>query len=180
MATAAETRTLVLSQGYEPLKVIPWQKAITLLTLGKIEVIEEYDHNIRSTSIVFKCPAVVRLVSAFKRHKKRVKFSRVNIFARDKYRCQYCNMKGKLAELTYDHVLPKSRGGKTTWTNIVTACQKCNGKKKDRTPREAGMKLRKKPIQPSWVPSMTIQIRKEYAPSAWASYLYWTSELDED
>ena len=180
MATAEETRTLVLSQGYEPLKVISWQKAITLLTLGKIEVIEEYDRNIRSTSIVFKMPAVVRLVNAFKRHKKKVKFSRVNIFARDKYRCQYCGTKGKLAELTYDHVLPKSRGGKTTWKNIVTCCEPCNSKKRNQTPREAGMRLRKEPIQPNWVPSMTITIRKEYAPSAWASYLYWTSELDPD
>jgi len=179
MAIAAETRTLVLSLGYEPIKVISWERAITLLSLGKIEVIEEYDHDIRSTSIVFKCPAVVRLLSVFKRHKKRVKFSRVNIFGRDKYRCQYCGDKGKLADLTYDHVLPKSRGGKTEWKNIVTACYGCNAKKKDRTPREAGMRLRKQPIQPSWVPSMTIQIKKEYAPSAWASYMYWNSELED-
>ena len=177
--SVTETRTLVLSQGYEPLKVIPWERAITLLFLGKIEVIEEYDHNIRSTSIVIKMPAVVRLLSAFKRHKKKVKFSRINIFGRDGYKCQYCSKKGKLAELTYDHIVPKSRGGKTTWTNIVTCCEPCNSKKRDRTPNEAGMHLRSKPGQPNWVPSMTIRISKSSAPSAWASYLYWTSELDE-
>jgi len=177
---SVETRTLVLSQGYEPLKVIPWERAITLLFLGKIEVIEEYDHDVRSTSLVIKMPSVVRLLSAFKRRKKRVKFSRINIFGRDKYRCQYCGIKGKLGDLTYDHVLPKSRGGKTTWKNIVSCCEKCNSKKRDRTPNEAGMHLRSKPRQPSWVPSMSISIRKEYAPSAWASYLYWTSELDPD
>lgn len=175
----AETRTLVLSQGYEPLKVIPWERAITLLTLGKIEVIEEYDHDIRSTSIVFKCPAVVRLLSAFRRHKKRVKFSRVNIFARDKYKCQYCGAKEKLDDLTYDHVLPRSRGGKTTWKNIVTACYTCNSKKRDRTPQEAGMSLRSKPVQPNWVPSMTIRISKKAAPDMWRDYLYWTGSLDE-
>lgn len=177
--SATETRTLVLSQGYEPLKVIPWERAITLLFLGKIEVIEEYDHDVRSTSLVIKMPAVVRLLSAFKRHKKKVKFSRINIFGRDNYKCQYCSKKGKLAELTYDHIIPKSRGGKTTWKNIVTCCEPCNSKKRDQTPNEAGMHLRSKPSQPSWVPSMTIRISKSSAPSAWASYLYWTSELDE-
>jgi 5-methylcytosine-specific restriction endonuclease McrA len=176
--SATENRTLVLSQGYEPLKVIPWERAITLLFLGKIEVIEEYDHDVRSTSLVIKMPAVVRLISAFRRHKKKVKFSRVNIFGRDKYKCQYCGDKGKLADLTYDHVVPKSRGGKTTWKNIVTCCYDCNSKKGDKSPQEAGMRLRKQPVQPSWLPSMKITIRKEYAPSAWASYLYWTSELE--
>jgi len=177
--SVTETRTLVLSQGYEPLKVISWERAITLLFLNKVEVIEEYDHNIRSTSLVIKMPAVVRLLNAFKRHKKRVKFSRINIFGRDGYKCQYCSTKGRLAELTYDHIIPKSRGGKTTWQNIVTCCEPCNSKKRDRTPNEAGMHLKSKPGQPSWVPSMTINISKSSAPSAWASYLYWTSELDE-
>jgi len=174
---SVESRTLVLSQGYEPLKVISWKRAITLLTLGKIEVIEEYDHDIRSTSIVFKCPAVVRLLSAFKRHKKPVKFSRVNIFGRDHYKCQYCGKKGRLDDLTYDHVTPKSQGGKTVWNNIVTACYDCNSKKRNRTPQQAGMKLRMKPIQPRWVPAMTLRINQEHAPSAWATYLYWTQEL---
>jgi 5-methylcytosine-specific restriction endonuclease McrA len=177
--SATENRTLVLSQGYEPLKVIPWERAITLLFLGKIEVIEEYDHDVRSTSLIIKMPAVVRLISAFRRHKKKVKFSRINIFGRDKYKCQYCGEKGKISSLTYDHVLPKSRGGKTTWKNIVTCCEPCNSKKGSKLPQEAGMRLRKQPVQPSWLPSMTITIKKEYAPSAWASYLYWTSELEE-
>lgn len=177
--SATETRTLVLSQGYEPLKVIPWERAITLLFLGKIEVIEEYDHDVRSTSLVIKMPAVVRLLSAFRRHKKKVKFSRINIFGRDHYKCQYCGTKGKMGDLTYDHIIPKSRGGKTTWKNIVTCCEECNSKKRDRTPNESGMHLRCKPSQPSWVPSMTIRISKTSAPDAWASYLYWTGELDE-
>lgn len=172
------TRTLVLTQSYEPLKVVSWQRAITLLTLGKVEVVEEYEHEIRSTHLVFKCPAVIRLLGTFRRHKKPVKFSRVNIFARDHYKCQYCGTRGKLADLTYDHVIPKSQGGKTVWKNIVTACYDCNAKKRDRTPEQAGMRLRSTPVQPKWVPSMTLRITQKNAPDAWASYLYWTSEID--
>lgn len=171
-------RTLVLTQSYEPLKVISWQRAITLLTLGKVEVIEEYDRDIHSTRLVFKCPAVIRLLNAFKRHKKPVKFSRVNIFARDHYKCQYCGTRGKLADLTYDHVTPKCQGGKTVWKNIVTACYDCNARKRDRTPQQANMKLLCKPVQPRWVPAMTIRINQKHAPDAWASYLYWTSTLE--
>src|SRR5262245_8358214 len=118
----ATHRTLVLSQGYEPVKIVSWQRAITLLFLGKVEVIEEYDRNIKTTSLVIKIPAVVRLLGVFRRHKKPVKFSRVNIYGRDDYRCQFCGAKKSINELTYDHVLPRAQGGKTTWTNIVTAC----------------------------------------------------------
>jgi 5-methylcytosine-specific restriction endonuclease McrA len=172
------THTLVLTQSYEPLKVVSWQRAITLLTLGKVEVVEEYDHEIRSTHLVFKCPAVIRLLGAFKRHKKPVKFSRVNIFARDHYKCQYCGTKGRLADLTYDHVTPKSQGGKTVWNNIVTSCYDCNARKRDRTPEQAGMKLLSRPVQPRWVPAMTLRISQDHTPSAWATWLYWTSQIN--
>ena len=113
------TRTLLLSQSYEPIKVISWRRAFRLLTLGKVEVLEEYDQHVRTVSVIFKAPAVVRLLRAFRRHKKPVKFSRVNIYARDKYRCQYCSSEAPIAELTYDHVVPRAQGGKTTWQNIV-------------------------------------------------------------
>jgi len=173
-------RTLVLTQGYEPLKVVSWQRAITLLFLGKCELVEEYDHAVKSTYLVVKVPAVVRLVNAFRRHKNRVKFNRANIFARDRYSCQYCGEKGKMADLTYDHVIPRSRGGKTEWTNIATACLPCNSAKGNRTPAEASMKLRGKPLVPSWVPSMMFRVSQESAPQAWHDYLFWTSELDPD
>jgi 5-methylcytosine-specific restriction endonuclease McrA len=172
------TRTLLLSQSYEPIKVISWQRAITLLSLGKVEVIEEYERDIRTVSVVFKMPAVVRLLRAFRRHKKPVKFSRVNIYARDKYRCQYCGKKAPMKELTYDHVMPRSRGGKTTWTNIVTCCYECNRTKANRTPREARMRLRKEPIQPKWVPAVSIRLSASSMPDAWADYLYWTGTID--
>ncbi len=175
------TRTLVLSQAYEPIKVISWKRAFTLLTLGKVEVVEEYDDaNVRTVSLVFKVPAVVRLLNAFRRHRKPVKFSRVNIYARDHYRCQYCGNKAPISDLTYDHVVPRSRGGKTTWTNIVTACFKCNRRKRDRTPDEAGMKLRTAPVQPKWVPAVTIRISTHSVPDAWRDYLYWTGALADE
>src|SRR6476469_843141 len=140
-ASMDSTQTLLLNQGFEPIKVISWQRAITLLFLGKVEVIEEYDHGVRSVNLIIKIPAVVRLLRAFRRHARPVKFSRVNIYARDNYRCQYCGKRASIGELTYDHVLPRSQGGMTEWTNIVTCCYLCNRKKGGRTPREAGMTL---------------------------------------
>ncbi len=173
------TRTLLLAQSYEPIKVISWQRAFTLQSLGKIEVVEEYDADVRSQKLVFKVPAVVRLLQAFRRHKKPVKFSRVNIYARDKHRCQYCGNKAKLADLTYDHVVPRSMGGKTTWTNIVSACYSCNYAKANRTPKQAKMTLLSKPVQPVWVPAVSIRVSLMSVPDAWRDYLYWTGALDE-
>src|SRR3954466_9871586 len=86
-------QTLLLNQGFEPIKVISWQRAITLLFLGKVEVLEEYGKDIRSVNVIIKVPAVVRLLRAFRRHSRPVKFSRVNIYARDNYKCQYCGKK---------------------------------------------------------------------------------------
>lgn len=173
-------RTLVLSQSYEPIHVVSWRQAITLLFLGKVEVIEEYDRNIKTTSLVLKIPAVVRLLSAFRRHKKPVKFSRVNIYGRDKYSCQYCGVRKKINELTYDHVVPRAQGGKTSWTNIATSCSDCNRRKANRTPEQAGMKLRKIPTQPMATPALVVTVSRESVPDAWRDYLYWTQELDQD
>lgn len=175
-----DAQVLMLTNDYAPLKVISWQRAMELLTLGKIEVIEEYDHEIRSAYLVVKVPAVVRLLKRFRRHKKPVKFSRVNIYGRDNYTCQYCNEKMSIHELTYDHVVPRSQGGRTEWTNIVSACSDCNSKKAGRTPEQAKMKLRKKPVQPVDMPAMFIQISRKSVPDAWRDYLYWTGSLDED
>lgn len=175
-----ETQTLVLDQSYTPLKVVSWQRAIELLTLGKVEVLSEYNQEVRSTYLVIKIPAVVRLLKRFRRHKKPVKFSRVNIYGRDDYTCQYCGEKKTINELTYDHVIPRSQGGKTTWTNIVSACSTCNSKKAGRTPEQARMKLRKKPVQPVDMPAMFIQVSKTNVPDAWRDYLYWTGSLESD
>lgn len=173
-------RTLVLSQGFEPVKIVSWQRALTLLFLGKVEVIEEYDRDVKTTSIAIKIPAVVRLLRAFRRHAKPVKFSRINIYGRDKYTCQYCGAKKPIGELTYDHVVPRAQGGKTTWTNIATCCQLCNRKKANRTPAEAGMRLLKTPVQPTATPVLVVTLSRTSVPDAWRDYMYWTSELDED
>ena len=172
--------TLLLSRSYEPMKVISWQRALTLLTLGKVEVLEEYDGFVRSSTLVIKIPAVVRLLRAFRRHKKPVKFSRVNVYARDGYRCAYCGQAQPVNELTYDHVIPRTQGGKTVWTNIVSCCVSCNLQKGGRTPAQAGMRLRVKPVQPDWVPAVTIRVSATSMPDAWRDYVYWTTPLSEE
>jgi 5-methylcytosine-specific restriction endonuclease McrA len=176
----ALARTLLLSRAYEPLKVISWQRAITLLTLGKVEVIEHYDGFVRSSTVVIKIPSVVRLLNVFRRRKMVVKFSRVNIYARDKYRCQYCGERKPASDLTYDHVVPRNQNGKTEWLNIVTCCASCNLRKGGRTPEQAGMRLRTRPERPAWLPVMTIHVNPDNAPDAWRDYLYWTGELEHD
>ncbi len=172
-------QVLLLNITYEPLKIINWKKAITMLCLGKVEVIEEYDQEIRSVSFSLRLPSVVRLLKLIKRPQNPIKFSRQNIYARDRYKCQYCGRQFPSEELTYDHVLPKSRGGKTQWGNIVTCCVDCNRKKGGRTPDEAAMKLVRKPARPSWIPALRITIGFQKVPDTWRDYLYWTVELVE-
>lgn len=172
--------TLLLDQSYLPLDIISWQDAVRLLFLNKIEVVEEYEDELHSMYLVIKMPAVVRLLNAFKKKKKRVKFSRINIYTRDRYACQYCGKSGTMKDFTFDHVIPRSRGGKTTWENIVTACSACNTKKGDRTPHEAKMRLIKDPVQPEWLPAVAIKVSQRSVPDEWASFLYWNSKLIED
>jgi 5-methylcytosine-specific restriction endonuclease McrA len=172
-------QVLLLNITYEPLRIINWKKAITLLFLGKVEVIEEYNRDVHAVSFSIKLPSVVRLLRLVKRPKSPVKFSRQNIYARDRYRCQYCGKRFPSEELTYDHVLPKSRGGKTKWANIVTCCVDCNRRKGGRTPSEASMKLVRKPSRPTWVPAIRITIGYREIPDTWRDYLYWNIELVE-
>src|SRR5438552_295759 len=128
-----------------PHKVISWQRAIVLSFLGKVEVVAEYDEVIRSPSIALRAPAVVRMHRAHVPHRSTLRFCRANVFRRDGYKCQYCGevLAGRL--LTFDHVVPRARGGKTEWENIVTCCGPCNDRKRDRTPDEAAMKLLRRP-----------------------------------
>ena len=172
-------QVLLLNITYEPLKIIGWKKAITLLTLGKVEVIEEYGRDIHSVTFTIKLPSVVRLLRMVRRPKSPVRFSRQNIYARDRYHCQYCGEKFASEDLTYDHVIPKSRGGKTRWENIVTCCVNCNRQKGGRTPSEASMRLIKDPMRPTWVPSIRITIEIHRIPESWRDYLYWNVEIIE-
>ena len=170
-------KTLLLNTTYEPLRVISWQKAITLLTLGKVEIVEEYDREIHSVSFAIKLPAVVRLLRFVKWRKPSITFSRTNIYARDDGKCQYCGTKLAQREITYDHVVPKSQGGKTSWENVVSACVKCNGKKGGRTPKQAGMALLKAPVHPKWHTTVQLTIGIKQTPESWRDYLYWNVAL---
>lgn len=146
-------QVLVLDQSYQPLERIDWKKAICLIFKEKVEVIEAYaDKVIRSAYETVQMPAVVRFVKAVKKRKKSVKFSRQNLYLRDKGMCQYCGTKIALSISTYEHVVPKCQGGKTTWENIVTSCKPCNQTKGGRTPEQAGMRLITKPVRPKTLP----------------------------
>ncbi|MFQ5456169.1 MAG: HNH endonuclease [Nitrospirota bacterium] len=173
---------LLLNSTYEPLKVINWKRAIILLCQGKVEVLEVYDREIRGVSVSFKLPSVLRLLKIVKinnRHRK-IKFSRLNIFTRDRYQCQYCGKRFNTHDLTFDHVMPIAKGGKKTWENIVTACWRCNNYKSGRTPEEAGIRLIRTPAKPTWTQSLTITIGIKNKPDSWRDYLYWNLELDKD
>ena len=172
-------QVLLLNISYEPLKIVNWKKAITLLCLGKVEVIEEYNRDIHAISFTLKLPAVIRLLHMVRRPNGPVKFSRQNIYARDRYKCQYCGDRFSTEDLTYDHIHPKSRGGKTAWENIVTCCIVCNRRKGGRTPGEACMRLIRKPACPKWIPAIRITIGFKDVPESWRDYLYWNVELVE-
>ena len=120
---------LLLNASFEPLRVINWKRALTLVFAGKVEVVEEYTREIHSISLAVRLPAVVRLLTLIRVRGTGVKFSRQNIYARDNYECQYCGCQPSVSELTYDHIVPRAHGGPTDWTNIVTCCITCNRRK---------------------------------------------------
>jgi 5-methylcytosine-specific restriction endonuclease McrA len=167
-----DDHTLLLSTSFEPLKVVSWKKAVTLVFLSKVEVLEYYERIIRSPSLQLSLPAVVRLLHTVPRRPNRIKFSRQNLFFRDNFTCQYCQRPYPSHLLTYDHVVPRSQGGKTTWTNIVTSCIPCNLRKGNRLPHGT-MRLVRKPEEPRWLPTLSLAIRMESAPRIWQSYLAW-------
>lgn len=176
-----EAQTLLLNADYSPLKIIPWQRAVCMWVSDKVDIVEEYeDFDLRSMTFTMKCPAVVRLIRYVAGTNRRVKFSRVNVFGRDNFQCQYCGVQPGTPNLTYDHVTPKSQGGKTHWENIVTACIPCNSKKSNKTLEKAQMKLNTKPIKPTERPFYQFRINVPKTPEAWRNYLYWNQELQQD
>ena len=164
---------LILNASYEPLHVVSWQRAIQLLFQGKVEVVEESEHEIRTVRITIKIPSVLRLINYIPRLSKRqvIRFSRENIFIRDNYQCQYCGKSFHKAQLTLDHVTPVVKGGGKSWENIVTSCKPCNQKKGGRTPPQAQMHLVKRPKEPQWLPRTTIQLSVSVTPEKWKLYL---------
>ncbi len=164
-------RTLLLLPWMAPHKIVSWQRAVVLVVLGKAEILEEYDETL-GDRVAFKTPAVVRLVKSGAASKQSVRFSRVNVMTRDGFRCQYCGVKKEMRELNYDHVVPRVRGGKTEWENIVTSCYACNDRKGSRTPEEAGMKLLRKPIKPKSLPlTPALRVDVSEIPPVWQPFV---------
>ncbi len=164
---------LVLNASFEPLHIVSWQRALQLLFQGKVEVIEESDQEVRTVRLTIRVPAVLRLLTyvPLTRKKQVIRFSRLNVFIRDQYVCQYCGSKFPKTQLTLDHVLPVVQGGGKSWENIVTACKPCNQRKGGRTPAQSQMHLIRKPKRPDWLPSASMQIGISLTPERWKLYL---------
>jgi 5-methylcytosine-specific restriction endonuclease McrA len=200
-----DARVLVLNKFYMAVHVVSVRRAFCLLfkDLAEVITIDDGHHMsfnfagwrevsqartlyrhpdddfIRTVHFEIQVPRIIRLISYDRLPRHRVKFNRRNLFARDGNRCQYCGKKFSTAGLSLDHVLPRSRGGRATWDNIVCACLRCNVKKGGRTPREAGMKLIRAPIEPKTSPvvSLSLSNRKYKSWKAFLDAAYWSVEL---
>jgi 5-methylcytosine-specific restriction endonuclease McrA len=176
--------TLVLNADYRPLSYFPlslwsWQEAVKAVFLDRVNIVSEYDAIIHSPSFQMKVPSVIAL-KEYVQPKARPAFTRFNVFLRDKWTCQYCAERHKSHELTFDHLIPKSRGGTTTWENILTACQECNLLKGNYLPEECRMFPIRRPYQPT---NLQLQVNgRAYPPNflheSWHDYLYWDTELE--
>src|SRR5579862_612911 len=162
--------------SYYPLSLWPWQEVVKAVFLDRVDVISTYDQTVHSPSFEMKLPSVVSL-KHYVAQDRPPAFTRFNLFLRDSFSCQYC---GSADELTFDHLIPRSRGGRTTWENIVTACSPCNLMKGDRLPHEARMFPLDAPAQPT-----TFMLQENgrafppnYLHESWRDFLYWDSELD--
>lgn len=199
---------LVLNVDFTPYQAVSWRHAIEKLLAGKVRLVQTYaDRFIRSATQVFEYPAVVVLTGRYRR--RRVKLNRKNLISRDAFTCQYCgaqpkksNGRPQISELTLDHVVPRSHardgivvlpwsGEKvpaTSWSNLLTACESCNGFKSNRTPEQAQMKMRKIPAPPSADELAWMSIAQRKIPDEWKFYLgddspwsdYWDVELESD
>src|SRR3989338_9224063 len=170
--------TLLLNAGFEPLRIVSWQRAFILFFQNKVHILEEYNTCVTTVSRTYPVPAVIKLTRWINLTQKCsvVRFSRANLYARDNYRCQYCQKVFPERELTLDHVLPVVRGGRKTWDNIVAACIRCNQKKGHRTPEEAGLKPLSRPCVPKGIPGIIGSLRLRATPPIWAQYIDSQSE----
>jgi 5-methylcytosine-specific restriction endonuclease McrA len=169
---SSSTRSLLLNASYEPLRIVDWKRAVTLVLLNKVEVLEEYSREVRSVSLTVRVPSILRLTKFIRRAPRaRVQFSRSSVFARDQNVCQYDGRVYKLVELTIDHVVPRTLGGRSTWDNVVTCCTHCNRKKGGRTPDDAGLKLIRPPTRPAGLGSVLFSSGLRGVPESWHPYL---------
>lgn len=174
-----DIHTLVLDCGYQVVERTSWEEAFVKVYKGVAEVVEVYkDKIVRSATQEWQVPAVIRLITYHVSNKKRIKFSRANIYARDRGRCQYCSKKVTLRNYTMDHVVPRSKGGITKWENIVVSCWECNQKKGHKTLEESGMSLLQEPKKPKNLKTQFDWMDKNI-PEVWKSYVYWFIELEQ-
>ncbi|HEY0053599.1 MAG TPA: HNH endonuclease [Caulobacteraceae bacterium] len=162
--------------SYYPLSIWPWQEVVKAVFQDRVDVVQTYDKVVRSPSMELKLPSVISLKSYIDQDRSPA-FTRFNVFLRDGFQCQYC---GTREVLTFDHVVPRSKGGRSTWENIVAACSPCNLRKGGRTPREAGMHLHRTPTRPSMFRLQDLGRRfpPNHLHESWLDYLYWDIELE--
>lgn len=162
--------------SYYPLSLWPWQEAIKAAFLDRVMIVAEYDEVVRSQRSAIRIPSVV-VLKEYVKPQKRVAFTRFNLFLRDEFCCQYCGSKG---DLTFDHVVPRSRGGITAWENVVAACSPCNLRKANKSLAQSGLHLRHLPRQPTTEDMQ--RAGRRFPPNhlhvSWADYLYWDAELE--
>jgi 5-methylcytosine-specific restriction endonuclease McrA len=175
---------LVLNADFRPLSYFPlsvwaWQDAVKAVFLDRVSVLSEYEVEVHSPSLALRLPSVIALKDYIPAA-RRPAFTRFNVFLRDRFECQYCGDGRPTHELTFDHVIPRSRGGRTSWENVVTACGPCNLRKGSHLPRECRMIPRMEPRQPtSWeLQDNGRGFPPNYLHQSWRDYLYWDSELE--
>lgn len=185
MSTALNScPALVLNADFRPLSYFPlsiwtWQDAVKAVISDRVSVLSEYETEVHSPSFTMALPSVIALRD-YIRPSRQPAFTRFNVFLRDKLTCQYCGTNFNAHELTFDHVVPRSQGGRTTWENVVTACSPCNLRKGGRTPKQANMPLRRSVRQPSTY--LLQENGRSFPPNflhqSWNDYLYWDMELE--
>jgi len=164
--------------SYFPLSVWPWQDAVKAVFLDRVNIVSEYETEVHSVSATMRLPSVVSL-REYVQPARYPAFTRFNLFLRDEFACQYCGERG---ELTFDHVVPRSKGGRTTWENVVAACPPCNLRKANLSLNRVNMSLRRKAYRPT---AMQLQnVGRKFPPNhlhtSWLDYLYWDAELEEE
>lgn len=185
-ALAQSCSALVLNADFRPLSYFPlslwsWQDTVKAVFMSRVSVISEYDNMVRSPSFEMRLPSVIALKD-YVHMSRRPAFTRFNVFLRDGFQCQYCGQHLKAECLTFDHVVPRSRGGRTTWENVVAACAPCNLQKGAHHPRESGIRPFRRPQQPSnhQLQQNGRAFPPNYLHQSWRDYLYWDSELESN
>ncbi len=165
--------------SYFPLSVWPWHEAVKAVYLDRVNIVSHYDRYIHSPNCEMQLPSVISL-KEYVSTKRLPAFTRFNVFLRDRFTCQYCGEGFMTQELTFDHVMPRSKGGRTSWVNVVTACSSCNLLKGSYRPHEIGMYPLQKPFQPT---AFQLQdngraFPPNYLHESWRDFLYWDTELE--